>query len=45
MKLGDPEWCKNFSKAILSSYEKLVQRGRLESFEKEWTKKSTAING
>ena len=41
-KLKSPEWCKSFSKAIVNSYGKLVQRGRIESFDKEWTKCSTA---
>ncbi|MEI9475629.1 MAG: AIPR family protein, partial [Deltaproteobacteria bacterium] len=42
-KLKSPEWSKNFSKAIVNSYEKLVQRERLESFEKEWTKRTTEL--
>jgi hypothetical protein len=42
-KLKSPEWSKTFSKAIVNSYEKLVQRERLESFEKEWTKRTTEI--
>jgi hypothetical protein len=42
-KLKSPEWSKTFSKAIVNSYEKLVQRKRIESFEKEWTKKIKEI--
>jgi hypothetical protein len=38
-KLKTKEWCSNFSKNIIASYLKLVQRGRLESFQIEWEKR------
>jgi hypothetical protein len=41
-KLKSNEWSKLFSRGIISSYEKLVQRKRVESFEVEWNKKCPA---
>ena len=35
-KLRDPDWVKNLSKDVVSSYLKLVQRDRIPSFESEW---------
>ena len=35
-KLRDPDWVKNLSKDVVSSYLKLVQRDRIPSFETEW---------
>jgi hypothetical protein len=35
-KFRDPDWVKNLSKDVVSSYLKLVQRDRLPSFESEW---------
>lgn len=35
-KLRDEGWVKHLSQEVVSSYMKLVQRGRIESFEAEW---------
>lgn len=38
-KLRDDDWVKNLSKNVVGNYQKLVTRGRIDSFEKEWNKK------
>ncbi|NQT71978.1 MAG: AIPR family protein [Chloroflexi bacterium] len=37
-KFKSPEWVRLFTNKIVSSYIKLVQRGRVESFQEEWSK-------
>ena len=40
-KLRDAEWVKTLSKEVVSTYLKMIQRKRLDSFESEWNRKST----
>lgn len=40
-KLRDDNWVKNLSKDVVGNYQKLVQRKRIDSFEKEWNKKDS----
>ncbi len=37
-KFKSPEWVRQFTNKIVGSYIKLVQRGRVDSFQQEWTK-------
>ncbi len=39
-KLRDAEWVKAFTKTIVSNYEKLVSRGRINSFSIDWRSSS-----
>ncbi len=40
-KLKSPEWVKSFSTTIVSSYVKLVQRKRIDSFAQDWKNRTS----
>jgi len=40
-KLRDSEWVKDLAKEVVSTYLKMVQRKRLDSFQIEWNRRST----
>lgn len=40
-KLRDAEWVKGLSKEVVSTYIKMIQRKRLDSFESEWKRVET----
>ena len=40
-KLRDSEWVKGLTSKVVNDYLKLVNRGRINSFEKEWKQIST----
>ncbi|MFH2068267.1 MAG: hypothetical protein ABII89_02230 [Candidatus Omnitrophota bacterium] len=37
-KLRDAEWVRSLARAVVGNHLKLVQRGRIQSFEAEWNK-------
>lgn len=40
-KLRDAEWVKKLTRSVVNDYLKLVNRGRIRSFETEWKQRST----